>query len=248
MTPRPQEPLYLQILQDLTTRLRTGEFPIGSTLPTEMRLCEEYGASRHTVREAMRRLVGNGLVVRRQKTGTTVVAAQARTGYVQTVSTAADLFQFALDTIFTIVNESTTSADAWLAARLDAEIGSTWLKVEGVRRDPGGTVICYTTSFIPQRLSWIGPELATCRGPFYALLEQRAKETILDVVQEIRAEPMPDLIADSLGFDHGSIALRLLRRYVTKIGTLIASFNWHPADSFTYVIRMHRNEPELTRK
>ena len=248
MTPHPQEPRYIQILQDLTTRLRTGEFPVGSTLPTEMRLCEEYGASRHTVREAMRRLVGNGLVVRRQKTGTTVVAAQAPTGYVQTVSTVADLFQFALDTTFTIVSQSTTTADGWLAARLDAEIATAWLKVEGVRHEPGGAVICYTTSFIPQRLSWIGPELASCRGPFYALLEQRANETILDVVQEIRAEPMPDIVADSLNFDHGSIALRLLRRYVTKTGTLIASFNWHPADSFTYVMRMHRTDPELSRK
>ncbi len=243
-----QDPLYLQILHDLTNRLRLGEFPVGSTLPTEMRLCEEYGASRHTVREAMRRLASNGLVVRRQKTGTTVVAAQAPTEYVQTIATIADLYQYALNTTVTILSQTMTTVDAWLAARLDAEIGSPWLKLELVRREPGGAVICYTTSFIPERLAWIGPELEGCRGPFHAMLAERTEETIMDVVQEIHAEAMPDHVADGIGFDRGSIALRVLRRYVSESGTLIASFNWHPADAFTYVMRVHRTEPEHGRK
>lgn len=242
MTTATQEPLYRQILENLTSRIRTSEFPIGSNLPTEMQLCQDYGASRHTVREALRRLAENGLVTRRQKTGTTVIADQAPSGYVQTVSNVADLFQFALDTSFTILSQESSVADEWLAARLDAEIGSVWLKVEGIRREPGGTVICHTTSFIPHRLRWIAPELPACRGPFYALLEQRTEETILDVVQEIRAETMPDMVANSLGLARGSLALRLLRRYVTQTGTLIASFNWHPADNFTYVMRMHRTK------
>ena len=169
-----------------------------------------------------------------------MIAAHAPSGYVQTVSSVADLFQFALGTTFTIVSQGVSIADDWLAARLDAEVSSKWLKVEGVRSDPAGALICHTTSFIPHRLSWIAPELRSCRGPFYALLEQRANETILDVVQEIRAETMPDMVADSLGREHGSIALRLLRRYVTPNGTLIASFNWHPAENFTYVMRMQR--------
>jgi len=241
--PDAQPPLYVQILDDLAARIGREEFPVGSNLPTEMQLCKDYGASRHTVREALRRLAANGQVTRRQKAGTTVVATRAQAGYVQTVSTVADLFQFALDTTFSIISQETSVADPWLAARLDAEPGSIWLKVDGVRREPGGAVICHTTSFIPHRLSWIAAELEQCRGPFYALLEQRTRETIIDVVQEIRAEAMPDLVADSLGCEHGSIALRLLRRYLTGSGILIASFNWHPADQFTYVMRMHRNLP-----
>ncbi len=239
-TPPSQAPLYRRILDDLTARIRRGDFPIGSNLPTEFRLCDEYAASRHTVREALRRLVENGLVVRRPKAGTTVVATETAAGYVQTVSSVADLFQFAIDTEFTIVSQSERLADAWLAARLGAAAASAWLQVDGVRRAPDGAVICHTTSFIPQRLGWIGPELAACRGPFYALLERRTGETILDVIQEIRAELMPDPIAASLGHLPGALALRLLRRYVTSAGTLIASFNWHPADSFTYVMRMQR--------
>ena len=235
-----EEPRYLQILDRLTSAIRQGIYPVGSNLPIETELCKQYQASRHTIREALRRLVENGLVVRRQKAGTTVVAAQTPLAYVQTVSSVADLFQFALDTDFAIVSQAIRIADDWLAARLDAEPGSTWLEVNGLRTHPCGTVICHTTSFIPDRLSWIGPELPDCRGPFYALLEQRAGETIRDVVQEIRAESMPEDVADSLGCERGSIALRLLRRYVTERGTLIGSFNWHPAESFTYVMRMHR--------
>ena len=239
---RPNQPLYVRISDDLTARIQRGVYPLGSKLPTEMQLCEEFAASRHTVREALRRLVETGLIIRLQKAGTTVVATAAPAGYVQTASSVADLFQFALDTIFTIVSQDVAQADDWLAARLGAEPASKWLKVEGVRREVSGAVICHTTSFIPYRLSWIGPELETCRGPFYALLEERTGETILDVVQEIRAEIMPDPVAESLSRERGSLALRLLRRYVTQTGTLIGSFNWHPADSFTYVMRMHRTE------
>lgn len=246
---RPKQPLYVRISDDLSARIQRGIYPVGGKLPTEMQLCDEFAASRHTVREALRRLVETGLITRLQKAGTTVVAATAPSGYVQTASSVADLFQFALDTSFTIVSQGISVADEWLAARLDAPPGSTWLKVEGVRREVGGAVICHTTSYIPHRLSFVGPELATCRGPFYALLETRSAETILDVIQEIRAEIMPDLVADSLSRPRGSLSLRLLRRYATQTGTLIASFNWHPAESFTYVMRMHRTEtgPAVTR-
>lgn len=242
MAAETKQPLYARISDELTDRIQRGVYPVGSKLPTEMRLCGEFGASRHTVREALRRMVATGLITRLQKAGTTVVATAAPAGYVQMASSVADLFQFALDTIFTIVSQDVSQADEWLAARLQAEPGSSWLKVEGVRREVSGAVICHTTSFIPHRLSWLAPELANCRGPFYALLEERAGETIHDVVQEIRAEIMPDLVADSLSRERGSLALRLLRRYVTQTGTLIASFNWHPAESFTYVMRMHRTE------
>lgn len=54
------EPLWAQLLADLRTRLDGGEFT--DAFPGELELRDEYGVSRHTVREALRELRSAGLV------------------------------------------------------------------------------------------------------------------------------------------------------------------------------------------
>jgi GntR family transcriptional regulator len=55
-----REPLWAQLLADLRTRLDAGEFT--TSFPGELALVEAYAVSRHTVREALRHLRGEGLV------------------------------------------------------------------------------------------------------------------------------------------------------------------------------------------
>ncbi len=52
--------LWEQLHSDLIARLERGEFP--ERFPGEMELVEAYGVSRHTVREALRRLRQDGLI------------------------------------------------------------------------------------------------------------------------------------------------------------------------------------------
>ena len=52
-------PLYYQLKQDLLTRINTEEFP-DKKLPAEGQLCEEYGVSRMTVRQALAELERDG--------------------------------------------------------------------------------------------------------------------------------------------------------------------------------------------
>jgi GntR family transcriptional regulator len=54
-------PLWSQLLADLRRRLDQDEF--GAAFPGELALVAEYGVSRHTVREAVRRLREEGIVV-----------------------------------------------------------------------------------------------------------------------------------------------------------------------------------------
>lgn len=65
-------PLWAQLLDDLRRRLATDEF--NGDFPTEEQLTHTYGVSRHTVREALRRLQADGLLVRRPGKGTAVAA------------------------------------------------------------------------------------------------------------------------------------------------------------------------------
>jgi GntR family transcriptional regulator len=53
-------PLWRQLHDDLLARVERGDFP--ERFPGEIELTESYGVSRHTVREALRRLRRDGLV------------------------------------------------------------------------------------------------------------------------------------------------------------------------------------------
>jgi GntR family transcriptional regulator len=60
-------PLWRQVLNDLERRIETGD--IVDRFPTDRELTEHYGVSRHTVREAVRRLRARGLVDRHRGRG-----------------------------------------------------------------------------------------------------------------------------------------------------------------------------------
>jgi GntR family transcriptional regulator len=66
------QPLYLQIADELEEQIRSGDLSQGSQLPTEDDLRDKYRASRNTVRDAIKRLVGQGLVETRPGQGTFV--------------------------------------------------------------------------------------------------------------------------------------------------------------------------------
>jgi DNA-binding GntR family transcriptional regulator len=83
------QPRYLQLAQTLLNEIEGGKYPIGSLLPTEFALCEQFGVSRATAREAVKRLVQMGLVVRQPRVGTTVRARSASTGYRQSTTEVA---------------------------------------------------------------------------------------------------------------------------------------------------------------
>jgi len=69
------EPLYRMIAEDLRRKIESGELPTdpGGPLPTEAELQKDFGASRNTIREAIKWLVTLDLVETRPGQGTFVV-------------------------------------------------------------------------------------------------------------------------------------------------------------------------------
>ena len=60
--PTSVEPLSARIHSRLRSEILAGDYAPGDALPSERRLSEELGASRHAVREALKRLQQSGLV------------------------------------------------------------------------------------------------------------------------------------------------------------------------------------------
>ncbi|MFI6118259.1 FadR/GntR family transcriptional regulator [Streptomyces sp. NPDC051064] len=69
-----------QVIAQLRNQITTGEWPVGSRIPTEPELVEQLGVARNTVREAVRALAHNGLLDIRQGSGTYVVATSELAG------------------------------------------------------------------------------------------------------------------------------------------------------------------------
>lgn len=65
-------PKYQQLVEILRGRVRRGELVAGDRLPSEARLCEDFGVSRITVRQALAELERDGLLDRVPGRGTFV--------------------------------------------------------------------------------------------------------------------------------------------------------------------------------
>jgi DNA-binding FadR family transcriptional regulator len=73
--------LVEKVMNELTGRIRSGQYKPGEKLPTEPAVMAEQGVSRTVVREAMSRLQAAGLVETRQGVGTFVLARSSDTPF-----------------------------------------------------------------------------------------------------------------------------------------------------------------------
>jgi DNA-binding GntR family transcriptional regulator len=241
-TGREALPRHVRVRRVLEERIAGGGYPPGSLLPTELQLASEFGASRFTIRTALRTLTELGYLERRQGVGTRVLSARPAARYSQSLGSLEELLEYAGTTWYVLHERGETVLTDEQAARLGAEGGEVWCRLAGVRwTEPGGRPLSYIESFVPARYREACAALDPEEGPFFSQLARNADGPIDEVVQEIRAAPMPPAARRSLGQRPGSWSLQILRRYLTGSGLLIASFNWHPADHLTYTMRIRRD-------
>lgn len=72
LNPQSPIPLYHQLADLLLTKIRSGEYPPGSRIPSETRLAAAYGIGRPTARQATELLVRKGILQRKRGSGTFV--------------------------------------------------------------------------------------------------------------------------------------------------------------------------------
>lgn len=65
-------PLYAQIAARLRAAITAGQYPVGSRIPSEHELAEQFGVGRPTVRQATEQLVRERVLDRRRGSGTYV--------------------------------------------------------------------------------------------------------------------------------------------------------------------------------
>ena len=69
-------PIYLKIYETLKARISDGTYPVGSIIPGENVLSNEFDVSRVTIRSALRKLEIKGFIVRKPGFGTIVKVSE----------------------------------------------------------------------------------------------------------------------------------------------------------------------------
>lgn len=241
------KPRYVQLATTLMREIESGQYPVGALLPTEFELCEQFGVSRFTVREAVKLLVQQGLITRQPGVGSRVQAAPVDARYTQTMSGLADLQQYAGETTLVIERKALVELTPTLARQLQTSPRETWLHVEGLRfaRDEH-LPICHTEVYIAPRLRSVASLPTRTQRPIYAILEDEFGVKITRVEQEIAAVTLNSAMAARLKAPARSAGLWVCRRYFDERGDLIEqAHNTHPADRFTYREVFQRDHTSL---
>lgn len=238
----PALPRYAQVANDLIARIASGEYPVGSVLPKEVELSSAYGISRHTMREALRRLDDVGLLSRRRRAGTEVVAARPAESYRQPISSIDDLLQYGTATEIRRKRLKVVSCNAALASLMGCEAGREWLRVESIRAQPDDPrPICHTTLYLSLEFEGIAAHVARTSGPMSAMIEEIYGIRIAEIEQSIEAVSLDAAEARRLDCELGSPALKATRRYYASSRRLIeVAFALHPSGRFVYTTRLQR--------
>lgn len=229
-------PRYVQLATTLLNEIQTGKFPVGSLLPTEHVLCQQFGVSRFTVREAIKLLVQQGLVNRQPGVGTRVQAVAPTGQYTQTMSGLTDLQQYAVETMLEITHQEVIVLSREKSELLDTSAGETWLEIEGLRYAPGQPLpFAWTRVHIAPRFRALAGLTGKVDQPLYLLIEQQFGCRIQVVHQEIKAMSLDAELARLLKVPARSAGIWIQRRYMDSHDELVEqAVNIHPADRFTY--------------
>lgn len=151
--------LYYEIVDFLLEDIKSGQYPPGSKLPSEDQLAREFSVSRVTLREALRVLEDDGMIVRRHGSGTFVL--DKRTVPIQTLSSIVSIStifkRVGLEDHFTKVGLRKIPANQRIAERLQISSGQEIWEVERVRTI-GDKPAIYSFDFFPASLVPSGKE------------------------------------------------------------------------------------------
>jgi GntR family transcriptional regulator len=236
MDPRP---LYAQAGEVLRSLVRDGGYGPGDRLPSEIELSQQLGISRPTLREAIRLLEEEGIIVRRHGVGTFVARAEP------VIESGLEVLE-SIERLAQRLGLSTSMPEASIHERVATPKELRALALQGdepvteVTRviTANGERVAYLVDVVPQRFLR-GDEL---RG--YAVSQPMAREpeaapaegfhgSVLDYFlmrgwpalshsrTELSAEPADPELAHALAVQRGKPLLRLEAQLVAQDGQVV---------------------------
>lgn len=232
-------PLYLQIEQKLRELIKADEYQKGKLLPNEVGLSRQLGISRNTLRQAINKLVMDGLLVRKKGKGTKVagpnVSMRAMNWFSFTNVMKAKgiaIRNFELHISWETPNEE-------LARFFEIPMSKKVLKIVKLRGKMEGPFV-YFISYMHPRIGLTGEEDFT--KPLYELIEDSFSIVAKTSNEEVSAIFADEFIAEKLQLNVNDPVL-FRKRFVLDPGGRPIEYNlgYYRGDSFTITILNERN-------
>lgn len=236
---------HTDLARTLSEAIASGQYPVGSLLPTEFELCDKHGMSRYSVRRALDEIQALGLVSRRKNVGTRVEASHPITRFSQSIATVDELMQFGATHVRAIRSIKQVVADLTLARELGCEIGTGWLRISSLRMKerPKACAICWTDVYVNAAFKDIAKLVR--KSPdilISSLIEEHYGRAISRIRQQVDAMLMPAELVNDLQVEVGSPALKVTRHYLDAADEVLEmSISIHPASRFTFSMEMTRS-------
>ncbi|MGQ5525022.1 GntR family transcriptional regulator [Chitinimonas sp. PSY-7] len=228
-------PLYLQVASKLSSAIAAGLWQADEALPSERVLCDILEISRVTARKAMDILFEQGLIVRRQGSGTYIAP--------RLVQTLSRLTSFSEE----IRNRGFAPASRWLSRiisiasqeevlRLGLSPAANVARLKRLRM-ADNTVMAVETSTLPSRYL---PDPTAMGDSLYSWLDSRGTP-VTRALQHIKAVNASDEIAQLAGIPSGSAMLMITRIGYLESGLPIElTYSYCRNDYYDFVAELRR--------
>lgn len=166
-------PFYAQVKEDLKRRIEQGECQAGEQMPAEQEMCKVYGVSRTVIRQALRELEYQGLILRRKGKGTFVSRPKIMesivgklTGFYQ------DMAERGYEPVSQVIKQAVVKGDAKVSELLKIDDGERVFEIERLRFI-GEEPLVLVTTYLPYHLCAGIESMDLTRISLYEILHEK---------------------------------------------------------------------------
>ncbi len=231
--------LYHQLARKLRERIISCQYAPGDTIPTEPQLCEEFGMSRITVRQAVSILESEGMVQRQQGRGT-FVRKLNRQSLGWNFGSVEDLIYLAKQSRLELIVKRKIKASEKIARDLEIPIGSPVYAFKGIRhiKDFKASYRSYVIEPIGRQIQIKSIE----NQVLFAEIESITHERIKSASQFIYATPATKEIAEEMDIKTGSALLVTKRVYRSETDSpMMVAITKFPGDVYQSIAVLERS-------
>jgi GntR family transcriptional regulator len=231
-------PLHTQAEELLRSLIKKEEYQNGKFLPNEVELSEQLNISRNTLRQAINKLVYEGLLVRKKRLGTWVSANKVISGANNWLSFSQEMKVLGIDVHNFELHLGWTRPSKEAAAFFNIKNDKRILKLERLRGKKDLPFVYFISEFNPKILL-TGSE--NFNRPLYEILENDFNIIVKTSQEEISADVAGIFYAEKLEINPIDPIL-IRKRFVYDLNGVPVEYNigYYRADSFTYSILCDR--------
>lgn len=234
---------YMVLADLLADQIQNGQYKRGDYLPAEAQLCDTYGVSRFTIRQAIQEINKRGLVTTHHGIGTEVKSLESTDKQFEFSFNSVDEFLTAAKDLKLVVEGmNIQKADDAISDILGCEPCDEYLLVvcHRLTRDKEEPV-AHVELIIPLKFSGIKKSIGHRRSSISHLIEQKYDLRTAQIRQTIEPVTLDQKKADFFGVARNSAGLLVSRAYIdSESGVFLYVRNIHAGKHAVLAIDIRR--------